>query len=285
MSIRHALWHTVTSGLILIFPLAFPLHAAAASAGEAEAVRIRQVTVAEYVSLFVENRRAHDVTVALTIRASNVRIEWIAPEVETYGGHSQTEAVRLFRRDPRKRWDYRYRFDWIKGSLHVEHDEEVLYRLPFESGTSHKITQGYNGRLTHQGQEQYAVDFAMEEGTPVCAARDGVVVDVKESSKAGGPRRKYKDDSNYVSVAHADGTIGEYHHLQYNSALVETGQRVEAGTIIALSGNTGYSTCPHLHFGVYSAVDAAHLQSHPVAFTTRRGTVTEPVEGKTYTAK
>jgi murein DD-endopeptidase MepM/ murein hydrolase activator NlpD len=285
MSIDHALRRTVFSGAVLLLGSLWPLAAGGASEEGTQAVRIRQVAAADYVSLFVENGRAHDVTVALTIRASNVGIEWLAPEVETYDGHSQTEAVRLYRRDPRKRWDYRYRFDWIKGSLHAEHGDDVLYELPYEPGTSHKVSQGYNGKLTHQGQEQYAVDFAMEEGTAVCAARAGVVVDVKESSKTGGPRRKYKDDSNYVSIAHTDGTIGEYHHLQYNRVLVEVGQRVDVGTIIALSGNTGYSTCPHLHFGVYSAVDATTLKSHRVTFSARQGTVAEPVEGRTYTAK
>jgi len=233
----------------------------------------------------VENRRAFDVTVTLTIRAHNVDVKRIEPETETYAGNSEAEAVRIFPAEAGKRWDYRYRFTWAKGNLHAEHDAEVLYRLPYESGTSHRVTQGYHGRLTHQGQEQYAVDFAMREGTPVCAARDGVVVDLKESSKSGGPRKSYRKLSNYVSIAHADGTIGEYHHLQHNGVLVEIGQRVTAGTVIALSGNTGYSTRPHLHFGVYSPVDGTQLQSHPLAFATRRGTVAEPVEGKSYTAK
>jgi len=255
------------------------------AAGRDEPVRIKRVASDDYVSLIVENRRAFDVTVTLTIRAHNVDVKRIEPETETYAGNSEAEAVRIFPAEAGKRWDYRYRFTWAKGNLHAEHDAEVLYRLPYESGTSHRVTQGYHGRLTHQGQEQYAVDFAMREGTPVCAARDGVVVDLKESSKSGGPRKSYRKLSNYVSIAHADGTIGEYHHLQHNGVLVEIGQRVTAGTVIALSGNTGYSTRPHLHFGVYSPVDGTQLQSHPLAFATRRGTVAEPVEGKSYTAK
>jgi len=267
-----------------LFVLA-PSSSAASAAGRDESVRIKRIASDGYVSLIVENRRAYDVTVTLTIQAHNVDFTRIEPETETYAGHSETEAVRIFPADSRKRWDYRYHFDWVKGSLHAEHDTEALYHLPYESGKSHRVTQGYNGRLTHQGQEQYAVDFDMREGTPVCAARDGVVVDVKESSKKGGPRKSYRGLSNHVSIAHADGTIGEYHHLQHNSVIVEIGQRVPAGTVIALSGNTGYSTRPHLHLGVYSAVDGTQLQSHPLTFATVRGTVTEPVEGKSYTAK
>ena len=147
------------------------------------------------------------------------------------------------------------------------------------------MSQGYNGRLSHRDVNQYAVDFAMPEGTTVCAAREGVVVDLKESSNTGGPDKKHTDESNYVSIAHADGTIGEYHHLKVDGVLVEIGDRVTAGQPIALSGNTGYSTFPHLHFGVYSAADGERLQSHPITFTTAQGTVAEPRAGRVYTAR
>jgi murein DD-endopeptidase MepM/ murein hydrolase activator NlpD len=285
MANRQSGSHTVALSVALSLVLAFAAFGAASARSRDQTVYVRKVASRDYVTLVVENHKAHDVTATLTIQANNVDLTWLKPETETYSGHSQTQAVRIVPTDPAKRWDYRYHFDWIKGSLHAEHDAEVLYHLPYESGTSHRVTQGHHGKLTHQGQEQYALDFAMTEGTPVYAARDGIVVDVKESSKAGGPRKSYKDLSNYVSIAHADGTIGEYHHLQHNSVLVEIGRRIKVGTVIALSGNTGYSTRPHLHFGVYSAVDATQLQSHPVIFTTRRGIVAELVQGRSYTAK
>ena len=142
------------------------------------------------------------------------------------------------------------------------------YSLPFEKGRSCRVGQGYNGRLSHRGVNQYAVDFAMPEGTIVCAARAGVVVDLKESSDTGGPDKEHADESNYVSIAHADGAIGEYHHLQLDGVLVEIGDRVAVGQAIARSGNTGYSTFPHLHFGVYSAVRRERMQSHPITFLT-----------------
>ncbi len=123
---------------------------------------------------------------------------------------------------------------------------------------------------------QYAVDFSMPEGTTVCAARDGVVVDLMESSEVGGPDRNYKDDANFVSIAHDDGTIGEYVHLKRDGVLVEIGDKVKAGQPIALSGNTGYSTAPHLHFGVYSPRDVHRLRSHAITFTTARATSANP---------
>ncbi|MEN6578108.1 MAG: M23 family metallopeptidase [Phycisphaerales bacterium] len=254
------------------------------SRGE-DAVRIERVEGPGYVSLFVENRRAYDVTVLLTITARNTNVVRIVPETGVYAGYSRTEAVRVSVPDPAQRWNWRYRFRWTKGSIDARHDGNALYRLPFEKGKAYRVCQGYDGRLSHHGPNQYAVDFAMPEGTTVCAARAGLVVDLKESSNVGGHENKYTNESNYVSIAHADGTIGEYHHLKTDGVLVEIGQRVVAGQAIALSGNTGYSTFPHLHFGVYSAASAEHMQSHPITFTTAQGIIAEPRAGRIYVAE
>jgi murein DD-endopeptidase MepM/ murein hydrolase activator NlpD len=252
---------------------------------DGDAVSVRRVPGTGYVGIVVENHRAYDATVTLTIRGQNVRVTQIVPETSTYAGHSQTEAVRVYAADATKPWKWRYRFHWTKGSVDARHDDKALYRLPFEKGRSCRVSQGYNGRLSHRDVNQYAVDFAMPEGTTVCAAREGLVVDLKESSDTGGPDKKHTDESNYVSIAHADGTIGEYHHLEFDGVLVEIGDRVAAGQAIARSGNTGYSTFPHLHFGVYSAADAEHMRSHPVTFTTAQGVVGEPRAGRIYTAQ
>ncbi len=249
-----------------------------------EIVSVRRVPSGNGLSLIVENRGACDVTVTLSLDASNVRVNQIKPQTETYRAHSETEAVRIFPEDPTKRCSWRFHYSWVKGDVRATHDPNTVYLLPFEAGRSFRVSQGFNGKLTHFDQDQYAVDFAMREGTPVCAARAGVVVDLEESYKTGGPSKKYKDRVNFVSIAHADGTVGEYCHLQQNGALVEIGDHVEAGQRVALSGNTGYSTFPHLHFGVYSPIDGKQLQSHPVRFSTRQGIIPEPQEGRRYTA-
>jgi murein DD-endopeptidase MepM/ murein hydrolase activator NlpD len=272
-------------GVVLLLVVMLSASSGGEASGDQNGVRIRRVSTPGYTSLVVENRRAYDVTVTLTIRAENAQVTRVIPETATCGGCLQAEAVRISATDPSKPWRWRYDLRWAKGNMHARHDDGTWYRLPFEKGRTYRVSQGYNGRWTHRGQDRYAVDFAMPEGTTVCAAREGVVVDLRESSKTGGPDKKYKDESNYVSIAHADGTIGEYHHLKYEGVLVQIGERVTAGQPIALSGNTGYSTFPHLHFGVYSAVDGSHRQSHRVTFAAREGTVTEPLPGRTYTAE
>jgi murein DD-endopeptidase MepM/ murein hydrolase activator NlpD len=255
------------------------------SSKDRNAVRVRRVQKAGYTSVVVENRRAYEVTVALTITAKNASVTRITSETATYPGYSQTEAARISGADPGASWRMRYDFHWTKGRMGAKHDGRTRYLLPFEKGQSHQVIQSYGGRLTHHGYNRYAIDFAMPEGTTVCAAREGVVVDLKESSTSGGPDKEFENQSNFVSVAHADGTIGEYHHLKRDGVLVKIGQRVTAGQPVALSGNTGYSTSPHVHFGVYSAADAKHLQSHPMTFTTGQGIVAKPIEGRVYTAK
>ena len=278
---------TVVLGVVFLCGLVLLPTAAvgAESAEDEDGVRIRKITSGQYATLVVENLREHDVTVALTILAQNVRVTRITPKTASYAGLSQTEAVRLCAADTERPWRWRYQFTWIKGRLNARHDDETLYVLPFEKGRSFRVTQSYGGRLTHRDHDKYAVDFGMPEGTKVCAARDGVVVDLMESSEVGGPDKKYKDEANFVSIAHDDGTIGEYLHLKRDGVLVDIGDKVEAGQPIALSGNTGYSTVPHVHFGVYSPLDIHRLHSHAITFTTAGGDITKPVEGERYTAK
>jgi murein DD-endopeptidase MepM/ murein hydrolase activator NlpD len=248
-------------------------------------VSVRAVNSDGYIELIVENHRLHDITLTLTITSDNVAVSRLKPETATYPSQSSVAAVRWSVADAAKWSNPRYQFTWVKGAMNVKHDDHVLYRLPFESGTSHRVAQGYDGIWSHKDSDRYAVDFAMPEGTVVCAARDGLVVDLYQFSENSGVDEKDKFRSNYVSILHDDGTIAEYLHLQYKGVLVKTGQRVTAGTSIATSGNTGYTTWPHLHFGVYSAVDGTHTQSHPVIFTTRQGVVAEPLEGRLYTAR
>lgn len=284
---RHGVFASVPSvrwiGLLLLM-VPFSALSGAEAVGDQNAVRIRRVLTLGYVSLVIENRRAYDVTTTLTIQAENAQVTRIVPETAMCGGYAQVEAARISAADPGKRWRWHCDLRWTKGSMSARHDE-ARYRLPFRKDETHRVSQGYNGRWSHRGPDRYAVDFSMPEGTTVCAARDGVVVDLKESSQTGGPDKKHAEQDNYVSIVHADGTMGEYHHLKYDGVLVEIGDRVTAGQPVALSGNTGYSTHPHLHFGVYSAIDGSHRQSHRLTFITREGILTEPLVGQTCTAE
>ena len=130
-------------------------------------------------------------------------------------------------------------------------DTSFVYSLPYEKGTAPFIVQGYFGPFSHK--ERAALDFKMKRGTKILAARDGVVTRVKEDSKKGGWSKKYRSDGNNIIIQHEDGSRAGYWHLQYNGALVNTGDTVKAGQVIGLSGKTGYAAIPHLHFIVWKS--------------------------------
>ncbi len=149
--------------------------------------------------------------------------------------------------------------------------QDVAYALPFLS-TRFQVTQAPQGRYSHSDAENRdAIDFALPEGTPVLAARRGKVMQVQGNFTENGtdPLRD-RQRANFIRILHEDGSMAVYAHLRANGVLVRSGQQVEAGQRIGLSGNTGYSTAPHLHF-VVQANTGMQLQSVPVRIVTDRG--------------
>lgn len=173
---------------------------------------------------------------------------------------------------------------WTVGPDDATHDDDHVYLLPYAGGSSFRVLQGFGSRLSHRGGEQYAVDFNMSSGTPVHAARSGVVARIEESNDKGCWEDGCGAFANFIVVLHDDGTTGEYYHLQQNGALVAAGDKVFAGQKIGLSGNTGHTTMPHLHFAVYRATKRARSQSVPISFISGDGVVYEPRRGRRYMA-
>ncbi|NOY09802.1 MAG: M23 family metallopeptidase [Spirochaetes bacterium] len=145
------------------------------------------------------------------------------------------------------KYSYYYRY-FLGDPSSVKHTDSYPYLLPFEHGTKHYLVQGYNGNFSHRGI--FALDFAMDIGTPVTAARDGITALVKNNSGKGGPDPAYRNDANYVLIYHNDGSFGNYMHFRKNGIVVKVGDTVKAGQILGYSGNTGYSSGPHIHFDV-----------------------------------
>lgn len=111
------------------------------------------------------------------------------------------------------------------------------------------ISQGFNGPFSHQEEPNlHAVDIAMNMSDHIHAARDGIVVEVKDDYHMGGTNSFFLDKANYISIVHRDDTYAVYAHILLGSAKVEVGQRVKAGDPLANAGTSGYSTGPHLHF-------------------------------------
>jgi murein DD-endopeptidase MepM/ murein hydrolase activator NlpD len=176
-------------------------------------------------------------------------------------------------------------YHWVIGNKNVYHNNKYLYALPFKKGTSKVVTQGFNGVFSHKGESQYAVDFNHKIGEQVYASREGVVVMTKDDGKKGGVQKKYYDKANYITVQHPDGTLGTYNHLAYKGVKVKVGQKIKRGEFIGISGNTGYTNGPHLHFIVYKPKDYKSRVSFPIKFISKEGIVTYPKRGMKLTAK
>ncbi|MBN8673696.1 MAG: M23 family metallopeptidase [Chitinophagales bacterium] len=150
----------------------------------------------------------------------------------------------------------------------VKDDTSYVYALPYEAGTKHRIIQGYFGPFSHK--ERAALDFKMKRGTKILAAREGVVVRVKEDGDRGGWNKKYRPYGNNIVIQHTDGSRSGYWHLQFNGALVSVGDTVQKGQVIALSGKTGYTATPHLHFLVWRS-SGGQWQQVATRFQTSKG--------------
>lgn len=236
----------------------------------------------------VELRAANlrDLPLTFTVRVRTRDLEPSNPAAVTATLHPRESRLVMVLRPTRsdREGEYRIAFDWTVGSRDAVHDDAHVYRLPYASGRSYRVLQGYGSRFSHTGLEEYAVDFRMPEGTPVHAARAGIVARVEESHSRGCWEDGCGAFANYVVILHDDLTTGEYYHLQRDGALVEPGDRVVAGQRIGLSGNTGHTTVPHLHFAVYRAAEWGRTQSIPVRFATARGIVDGPRRGARYEA-
>lgn len=178
-----------------------------------------------------------------------------------------------------------YRFQYLAGDPDSRHRPPVAYRAPFAISTNYPVTQAYPEVATHTAPDSYhAIDIAMPIGTDIFAARDGVVFDVASNNFRGGldPERD-GPSANVVRILHDDGTYAIYAHLNTNSIRVKPGDRVRRGEYIADSGNTGFSSGPHLHFAVVRNA-GMKIQSLPVLFAGERADTILPATGKVLTA-
>ncbi|MCQ4323298.1 peptidoglycan DD-metalloendopeptidase family protein [Stutzerimonas stutzeri] len=181
-------------------------------------------------------------------------IRWVLPP------RSQIRLATLAPLDPSKPLKYTAKLRHALGDPRLL-PKPYRYPLPWRGGPF-RLTQGANGTYSHfTPQGRYAADIAMPEGTPIVAARGGMVVKI-ENAQSG---RGNNPAGNFVRVLHDDGTMGVYLHLLKGSVKVREGQRIETGSLLARSGNTGNSTGPHLHFVVQRNVGLA-VESIPFDF-------------------
>lgn len=149
-------------------------------------------------------------------------------------------------------------------------DSSYIYSLPFENKKRVFLLQGYESKLFSHKNER-ALDFKVKKGTKICAARAGVVISMREDSDKGGLKQENLSDGNYISIKHNDGSVAHYWHLQKDGVMVNVGDTVKTGQWIGLSGNTGYSALPHLHFEVQGYDTSGDYKQLATRFRTNKG--------------
>ncbi len=219
----------------------------------------------EHTMTFV-NKIAGPVAVQLEfVDAENVAAEPPLPLQTVLGSFEQRVVAKAFPADRYQNSRFGLRYVAAPGDPSARHDDSVRYSVPFAAGTKFVLAQGFNGPFTGV-QSRYAVDLGVDEGTPVLCAREGTVMMVEEDFfGAGLDKERFGSRANHVRVLHADGSMGVYAHLKLESARVQPGQHVRRGQVLGLSGNTGFSTGPHLHFAVQVNRDM-ELASIPFRF-------------------
>jgi murein DD-endopeptidase MepM/ murein hydrolase activator NlpD len=174
----------------------------------------------------------------------------------------------------------RYEYGYVVGAPGVQHRPPQPYRAPFALAQRFQVTQAPPDAITHRdAASRNALDIAMPVGTAVHAARAGVVIDVAARHFRSGLAAQNMEDANFVQVMHDDGTNAVYAHLQLDTVRVRPGQRVSRGEYLANSGNTGFSSGPHLHFVVLRNV-GLRSESLPVTFAGPGGGGVTPRSGQ-----
>jgi murein DD-endopeptidase MepM/ murein hydrolase activator NlpD len=150
-------------------------------------------------------------------------------------------------------------------------DSSYIFSLPFENKKKVFLIQAYDSKMSHKGE--FALDFKVKKKTKICAARDGIVIAARKDSEKGGLKPENISDGNYISIQHYDGSVAHYWHLIKNGVLINVGDAITKGQVIGLSGNTGYSAFPHLHFEVVGDDGTGNTRQLATRFYTNKGII------------
>jgi murein DD-endopeptidase MepM/ murein hydrolase activator NlpD len=245
-------------------------------------LRSREDGTDEDRTIVFVNNAGGPITVEIDVTdAQNVRTEpEVLPARVVLPGRSETRALRIVATNPAAGFRYGYKYTYLPGDYRAVPDENARYALPFPADKKFRINQAFGGAFSHnEPQNRYAIDFGMPEGTPVLTARDGTVMTVDNDYYGNGlDMDKYGDRANNVRIVHEDGTMAVYAHLQLESARVQVGDHVHTGQVLALSGDTGYTNGPHLHFVVQRNQNMVML-AVPIQLIGADGGTFTPAEG------
>ena len=234
------------------------------------------------VKLFAKLTNCSEATITLEAILSGMKSSPPLPITVDSKGRQYFEIAKLIPTTD-GRWEYHYHYFWLPGRCSTIDSCSFLYSLPYKT-ESFKVAQGYKGTFSHKegSNDEFAIDWKMPIGTEIYSTRGGIVVGFRMDSDTGGSDSIFVNSANYVIIMHDDGTFANYVHLMKNSVIVKLGQKVKEGELLALSGNTGHSTSPHLHLSIFHNVNGHFRKTIPVKFKTKTGEITELINGEYY---
>jgi len=211
--------------------------------------------------------------------AVNVLSEPQLPARFVVAGQKEQALVGLGALDPQRGFQYRLKMSSVPGRPISTPVKDMVLLPPFPPQEEYPISQGFQGERTHNTPDsEFAIDIAMPVGTAIHAVRSGRIMDVEEDFNRGGTNlEEFADKANHVRILHDDGTMAVYAHLDLASVNVRPGARIRAGQKIARSGNTGFSSGPHLHFAIQQNI-GMKLISIPFKFQAPQGGPLDPEE-------
>lgn len=179
--------------------------------------------------------------------------------------------------DEHEAWQLGLKYRYIIGKPLPGYSSNFSYLPPIAPDAAFRISQAFGGSFSHTDeQNKYAVDIVMPVGTPVYAARSGIVLETEDDFYKGGTNKAYSTEANNIRILHDDGSMAVYAHLELEKAQVYPGLEVAAGQLIGYSGNTGFTSGPHLHFAV-QINRGMELASVPFTFINQSGQTEEPL--------
>lgn len=245
------------------------------------AVQIVQIQKQNQTQLFAFSSRHTDSSVKISVTGNNLKVTPKTPIWRGLSSNDKDPIVSIESLDPKRSTSFNYSYKFHPGRISKKPNNKFQYSLPYQTCSKFEIVQGYFGPTHKRGDiYEYAVDFGLPESTLVCAARNGTVTAFRDDSTAGGREEKYSNSANYIIIKHEDNSYAEYLHLKKDGVLVKLGDKIEAGQCIALSGNTGQSSGPHLHLCVFYYDGAHQRHSLPINFKTAAGINGSPQNGQ-----
>ncbi len=154
---------------------------------------------------------------------------------------------------------------WIPGKM--GRMNELTFPSPLRE--KHQADFGPGSVETHTKDYEFSYDFSVPESSSVYALEGGIVIRVVQKYTKSHQDKMRIHEVNKVEILHSDGSVAAYAHLKANSTPLKTCDKINKGQLIGLSGNTGFSSGPHLHVDVTRPIGIGKFKTIPIRFTAR----------------